>query len=55
MPQLNCPACGLRVRADAINCPLCHARVSQPNFRRAVMWGALVAEYVLLAVLTLRH
>jgi hypothetical protein len=53
MSSLNCPACGLRVRPDAINCPLCRARVSAPNYRRAIMWSALVTEYVILAVLSL--
>jgi hypothetical protein len=55
MPEITCPSCRIAVRADTVYCPLCRALVSRPNFRRLMLWTAVVAEYLSLAVLSVRR
>jgi hypothetical protein len=55
MPEITCPSCGIAVRADTVYCPFCRALVSRPNFRRLMLWTAVVAEYLSLAVLSVRR
>ena len=55
MPEITCPSCGIAVRADTVYCPLCRGLVSRPNFRRLMLWTAVVAEYLSLAVLSVRR
>ena len=55
MPEVACPSCGIGVRPDTVYCPFCRAIVSKPNVRRLMLWTALVAEYLSLAVLSVRR
>jgi hypothetical protein len=52
MPKIICPSCGIAVRADTVYCPFCRALVSRPNVRRLMLWTAVVAEYLSIAVLS---
>lgn len=51
---MNCPVCGVDA-GFAGNCPLCGERLTQVNVRRTLMWTAVLAEYLLLAIVILRQ
>jgi hypothetical protein len=55
MPNIVCPSCGIAVRADIVYCPFCRALVSKPNVRRLMLWTAVVAEYLSIAVLSVHR
>jgi hypothetical protein len=37
------------------SCPLCQSWVRTVNLRRVALWSFLIAEYVLIVVLLIRH
>ena len=55
MSQISCPSCGIAVRRDTVYCPFCRALVSKPNIRRLMLWTAVVAEYLSIAVLSVHR
>jgi uncharacterized Zn finger protein (UPF0148 family) len=55
MAKITCPSCGIAVRDDTVYCPFCRALVSKPNMRRLMLWTAVMAEYLSIAVLSLRR
>lgn len=55
MSDLHCPSCGMAVPEGLSSCPLCRSWVRTVNLRRVALWTFLVAEYLLIVVLLVRH
>ena len=49
----QCPQCGLAITQPAASCPLCQASLIRVNMRRALLWAAVIGEFLLILVLNL--
>jgi hypothetical protein len=54
MSSNPCPRCGLSVTQSGASCPLCQASFIRVNARRALLWSAVVVEFVMILVLHFR-